>query len=199
MIGGYPHRDDAKEWGATKLFTHDVNKLHDFFKPKDVKLMLWGDMLLDKSESSDQAANAESAAEAKARRDAIPKDAIICDWHYEPRKPEAYKSLKVFKDAGFKTIACTWYTPENIHSFARAAHDFGAWGLLQTTWAGYSVNEKTLQSELRQFTAYILAAEYAWNADIAPPPDQLPYRADDVFIRSLNPSVERTDVVKGFQ
>jgi hypothetical protein len=199
MIGGYPHREDAKKWGASKLFTYDVNKLNDFFKPKGVKLMLWGDMLLDKSESSDQAANAESVEEAKARRDAIPKDAVICDWHYEPRKPEAYKSLKVFKDAGFKTLACTWYTPENIHSFARAAHDFGAWGLLQTTWAGYSVNEKALQSELRQFTAYILAAEYAWNADVAPPADQFPWRADDVFIRSMNPAVERTDVVKGFQ
>ncbi len=198
-IGDYPHREDSKQWRVTKLFTYDVNKLHDFFKAKDVKVMLWGDMLLDKSESSDDAANAGSPEEAKARREAIPKDAIICDWHYEPRKPEAYKSLKVFRDAGFKTIACTWYTPANIYGFARAAHDFDAWGLLQTTWAGYSVDQKTLQSELRQFTAYILAAEYAWNADVAPPPEQLPYHADDVFIRSMNPSPERTTVAKGFQ
>ncbi|HTL27679.1 MAG TPA: beta-N-acetylhexosaminidase, partial [Tepidisphaeraceae bacterium] len=199
MIGGYPHREEAKKWGATKLFTYDVNRLNDFFKPKDVKLMLWGDMLLDKSESSDQAANAESVEGAKSRREAIPKDAIICDWHYEPRKAQAYKSLKVFKDAGFKTIACTWYTPENISSFARAAKLYGAWGLLQTTWAGYSVDEKSLQKELHQFTAYVLAAEYAWNADVAPSPDQLPYRADDIFIRAMYPPPDRTRIAKGFE
>ena len=42
--------------------------------------------------------------QAKARREAIPKDAIICDWHYDALKPENYPSLKVFRDAGIGPI-----------------------------------------------------------------------------------------------
>jgi hypothetical protein len=100
-------------------------------------------------------------------------------------KPEDYASLKIFKDAGFtRTIASTWFKPMNIYRFAEAARRNGAWGLLQTTWAGYNLDEGSLDRELKQFAAYILAAEYAWSAD-SPPPDELPWRADEVLARAM--------------
>jgi hypothetical protein len=158
--------------------------------------MLWGDMLLHKSECTD-AGNAQTIEEAKKRREAVAKDAIICDWHYDVAPPEHYKSLNIFKDSGFRTIACSWYTPANIANFAKAAEMYGAWGLLQTTWAGYSLDEKTLDREFKQFAAWIPAAEYAWNPD-SPPPEKLPWRAEDVFAEAFGGSSEPTKPKSGF-
>ncbi|HEX8524374.1 MAG TPA: beta-N-acetylhexosaminidase [Tepidisphaeraceae bacterium] len=198
IFGHYPRREEAKKWGETKLFTYDVQQHDKQMRPRNVRLMLWGDMLLHRSESSDSAANAPTTQEAKARRDAMPEDAVIADWHYQPAKPEDYKSLKIFKDAGFTTVACTWFNPDNIYSFAESARHYGAWGLLQTTWAGWTLTEQSMEREAKQFPAYILAAEYAWSGD-SPPPDQLPYRADEVLARALNPEREITTGLPGVQ
>jgi hypothetical protein len=176
----------------------DVKRHHEQFAQKSAKLMLWGDMLLAREESNDSAANAASLKEARSTRAALPKDAIICDWHYEPAKPADYKSLGVFKEAGFKTIACTWFNPENIHTFAQAAKQNDALGLLQTTWAGYSMNESTMRREFKQFSAYVLAAEYAWNPD-SPPPGKLPWRAEDAFVRAWRDHRSATSTKRGFE
>jgi hypothetical protein len=187
MRGHYPNRALAKEWGWEKLFLYDTNRLHDWLASKGVGTMMWGDVLLSRDESNDGAASAESPEEAARLRDGIPKDTVICDWHYTPAPPEKYVSLRVFRDAGFRTIACTWSNPENIYTFAEAARLYGALGLLQTTWAGYSITDKTVAAAPEQFAAYVLAAEYAWSAD-SPRPADLPWNAQDVFEQSMNPT-----------
>jgi hypothetical protein len=190
--GRYPFREEAKKLGETNLFLRDVEQHRQFFEHDDVKLMLWGDMLLSRGEANDAAANAKSKEEAKHRRDSLPRDAVICDWHYQPAPPADYRSLKLFHDEGFdRTIACTWYNPDDICNFASAARVYGAWGVLQTTWAGYHVTQETLDRDARQFIAYVLAAEYAWS-DHSPPPQKLPWRAEEVFARAMNPRREET-------
>jgi hypothetical protein len=156
-------------------------------------------MLLAREEIKDGAAFGDSLAEARARRAGVPKDAVICDWHYDDTLgPDDYPSLKVFKDAGFThTVASTWFKPMNIHGFAEAARRSGAWGLLQTTWAGYNLDEGALDREFKQFSAYLLAAEYAWSAD-SPPPEKLPWRAEEVLIRALDPKAETMAPQAGF-
>jgi hypothetical protein len=196
MLGRYPQREDAKKLGKTKLFGLDVNRLESFFKPKGITMMLWGDMLLSKQEVRDGAANAPDPQQAKQRRDSVPKDAVICDWHYQPHDPADFNSLKIFKDAGFKTIACTWYDPQNIYDFAAAARMYKAWGLLQTTWAGYHITQDTLDRESRQFSAYVLAAEYAWNGN-APKPEKLPWRPEEVLARAMGDQRESTEALPG--
>jgi hypothetical protein len=195
MRGRYPHRTEAKKLGKSKLFLEDVRRHDEFFRKQGMKMMLWGDMLLAKGEAND-AASAESRVAAKERRDGIPKDAVIADWHYGVAPPADYTSLKLFKDEGFKTIACTWYRPENIANFAAAARKYGAWGLLQTTWAGYQITDEAIDREMRQFAAYVLAAEYSWSAD-SPPPEKLPWRAERVFADAMNPRREATAPLAG--
>jgi hexosaminidase len=199
MRGSYPHRDANQGKSVTDLFLGDVRWMHDLFKPRDVRMMLWGDMLLAPGEANDTATFAMTKEDAAARRAGVPKDAIVCDWHYQPAKSEAYRSLKVLKDAAFTTIACTWYTPENIKGFADAARLYGAWGLLQTTWAGYSITDATLAREARQFSAYLLAAEYAWSAD-SPGPRELAWDADETFARLMkDPSPQPLTPRRGAQ
>lgn len=186
LFGRYPHRPESVAAGSTPqeaetiLFLESVNRLHSYLRGKNVKTALWGDMLLHRSESSDMAANAPTPEIAQQRRKGLPSDIIIADWHYSPEPKERYRSLQVFQSHGFPVIATTWYNPENIYHFARAAIDQKAMGLLQSTWAGYNSHEGVLKTEFRQFAAFILAAEYAWSGS-PQPPNQLPYRAAQVF------------------
>lgn len=188
LFGRFPNHPQCLAAGATKeeavtnLFLKDVQRLHDWLAERGVKTTLWSDMLLHASESSDGAANAQSPETALDRRKRLPSNAIICDWHYQPAPEEKFFSVSLFQKQGFPAIATTWYQPENIARFARAAIRQNALGLLQSTWAGFDSNEGVLRQEFRQFTAFVLAAEYAWSGNPLPP-DQLPYRPDTVFLR----------------
>ncbi len=160
MSGKFPSDEKCKQKSVTDLFLSDVNRLRDHLAAKGVKTMLWGDMLLYKTETPD-AGTADTLADAKIRREALPKDVIIADWHY--CLADDFPSVKMFKDLGHEVIASTWYTPQNIADFSGSAKKYGADGLMQTLWAGYHISEKTLGEQFQQFHAYILAAEYAWN------------------------------------
>jgi hypothetical protein len=183
MFGRFPYHEECKRRGLTQLFVDDVLHHYNRFKHRGIRTMMWGDMLLHRSESADMAAFAESPEEAQRRREMLPKDIIICDWHYQPRPPEEFvqKNLRVFQQAGFEVVATTWYTPMNIYNFAKAAQQAGILGLLQSTWAGYNISEAVLKPAFPQFSAFVLAAEYAWSNN-SPPPDQLPYSPDDLFV-----------------
>ncbi|GIV18696.1 MAG: hypothetical protein KatS3mg023_0447 [Armatimonadota bacterium] len=183
LFGRFPYHEECRQRGLTQLFVDDVLHHYNRFKQRNVRTMMWGDMLLHRSESADTAALAESVEEAQRRREMLPKDIIICDWHYQPRPPEEFvqKNLRVLQEAGFEVIATTWYTPLNIYNFAKAAQQAGILGLLQSTWAGFNISEAVLKPAFHQFSAFVLAAEYAWSNN-SPPPDALPYSPDDLFL-----------------
>ena len=161
-------------WRTQLAFLGDVAKKHD------VEMMLWGDQALYGKEAPD-AALAGSAEDAKARRAAIPKGAYIADWHYkaDPRPETFLPVLQLWKDAGMRPIAAAWYRPDNIQGFALAAGLLDA-GFLQTTWAGYESSEKAMLENPRQFSAMVLAADYAWSGR-KEKPEELPYDPQEVF------------------
>ena len=178
----------------------DTTRLADWLKERGIKPILWGDMLLHKSEGDPAtgaemtAANAPDRADAEKRRGLLPKEAIIADWRYEPGS-EQRNGLDIFRAAGNETLGCAWFSPENIRGWARQAIAHEALGTIQTTWAGYDSKEALLDEEYRQFTAFVLAAEYAWSgtplhprlASSDPPSAEaefLPYTAGEVFARS---------------
>ena len=162
--GRVPFREESKKQTVESLFVMDTLKLHEWFKERNIEMMMWGDMLLAKGEGPD-ACHANSRESADRMRQQIPTDIVITDWHYADDAPESFTNLQVFHDAGFETIASTWNRPGNIKNFARAAFDAKSRGLLQTTWAGYSLDEESFQRNLPQYMAYVLAADRAWNAD----------------------------------
>jgi len=200
QFGKYPARPQNIEKGATALFMEDTNRLSDWLRAKGVMPILWADMLLSADEGDPTvgrtmtAANAPTAAEAEKRRSLLPKDAVIADWRYEPGS-EQRNGLGIFRALGHDVIGSAWYAPENIRGWAHAAIKSEALGTLQTTWAGYDSKESLLDEEYKQFTAFVLAGEYAWSGtELHPRPDTadtvalqadlLPYNASDVFARS---------------
>lgn len=194
--GGFPRCEECKKRTAEQIFVDDTLKMHEHMAKSGARIMMWGDMMLARGDSPD-ATNAKSPEDAKWIRDQLPKDVVITDWHYAAAKPEDYKSLNVFMREGHDTIAATWYTPANIEAFAKQAKAVGAMGLLQTTWAGFDSNEDNLKASFNQFSAIILAAEYAWNSgktDL----EHLPYNADEEFHRAWNPAPVDITPRKGF-
>ncbi len=175
-------------WTGGDAFLTDTWRLQTAFlagiaRKNGLDPMFWGDQALFGREAPD-AALAGTAEDAKARRAALPKGAYIADWHYkaDPNPTTFTPVIQLWKDAGMRPIAAAWYRPENIRGYALAAAALDA-GFLQTTWAGYESSEAAMLENPRQFSAMVLAADYAWSAR-AEKPSALPYDPQEVF-RSL--------------
>jgi hypothetical protein len=143
------------------LFLQNLTGLRDWLAATKIRTVIWGDMLLAPEEGP-RFANAAGAEDAKFLRARVPADVLIADWQYNTGP--AYPSLGLFRAAGRETLACSWWSPENVYRMAQAARQNGSVGLLQTTWAGHFPDEGVLgTAEIRQFSAFVLAAEYAWT------------------------------------
>jgi len=165
------------------LFAGNVRDLHRFLQARGVKTMMWGDMLLRPGEAEDAAHGGDPYLTGDARA-AIPKDVVICDWHYSPYRD--YPSARTFANAGFDVVGCTWHNRKNIFYFSQAAKRYDAVGLLQTTWTGHNGNRQALRRHPEQLYAYVTAAEFAWTA-ATPALEDLPYRRSEVFRDCLFP------------
>lgn len=149
---------------TTELWKLAMPELDAIAKEHNAQPMIWGDQALSPNEAID-AANGFSPAEAALRRSFIPKRMQVADWHYrDDARPEVfYPSLQLWRREGFTPIAAGWYRNNNVRGFALAA-DLERTGYLQTTWAGYESNEENMLKNLSQFSAMVLAADYAWSA-----------------------------------
>jgi len=181
MRGRFPYR--SKPQSYSDLIVGAVNHWHDLLAKRGMQTWMWADMALDHADVAPDWGSAPTAADAARVRDGIPKDTVMVDWQYGDLPK--YPSLRRLKDAGFTNIvAATWFAPEDIRKFTRAAAGIGALGAIQTTWAGYESNESVLATkERRQFEAMVLAADYFWNGGEGPAPSDLPYDPAKVFAR----------------
>jgi len=145
-------------WALQMPILHDISTKHD------AKMMIWGDEGLAPGEAID-ATNGESKELSAKRRAAIPKGSWIADWHYKAdTKAENFlPSLQLWKKEGFVPVASTWYQPDDIRSFDLAA-DVEHTGTLQTTWSGYTSDERTMDENFEQYSAMVLASEYSWSS-----------------------------------
>jgi len=166
---------------ASFLFSENVRLIQQFLAARQVKTMMWGDMLLAPAEAQD-AAHGGPPFDIYQARPAISRDVIICDWHYNPSRN--YPSIGMFAREGFTVIGATWHDRRNIYYFSQAARQAGALGMLQTTWTGYRGNRTALQRQQNQIAAYIVAADYFWSVG-NPPLERLTYRPFEVLRESL--------------
>ena len=161
---------------VTQLWKIQVPFLMNWAKKHKVVPMLWGDEILAPSEGAGPA-TAATLEEAKARRAVLPKNAIICDWHYQDRSDPNFfaASLNTLKKEGFRTIASAWDKSNNVRGQVGAAIQTKS-GFLLTTWAGYELNEKVIKNNLSQFSASVVASDYLWGNK-----GKIDYNPSDVF------------------
>lgn len=89
-----------------EVFADAVNAYHDFLVDQQgVEMLMWGDRLLDDANMDygewEAAQNGTHTALAR-----IPRDIILCDWHYEPR--QTYPSVPFFAKVGFRVWPAGW-------------------------------------------------------------------------------------------
>lgn len=118
------------------LYLRDVNILHDYLKRKNVETWMWGDMLISQAEFHSMSPSyliGNAPGYGKKLRDKLPKDIVICDWHYDDTR-EDFPSLTTFKAEGFRVLGATFRTIKTTQNFSHYAFLHGADGMIVTTW-----------------------------------------------------------------
>jgi len=126
-----------------ELFAKAINDYHQHLVGKHkIEMLMWGDRLIDAG--SIKYGKWEASANGTAGAiDLIPKDIVICDWHYEPRS--AYESVPMFLEKGFRVWPASWKKPEAAKAFVdyslTYANNPRLLGHLNTTWGAVRVND----------------------------------------------------------
>jgi hypothetical protein len=117
------------------LFAKAVNELHGHLvRKRRVELLMWGDRLIDAAKYDYGEWEAAKNGTAPAI-DLIPKDIIICDWHYEPR--DSYPSIQMFIEKGFRVLPTGWNKVDGTTAFINHSRKHTSrkmLGYLFTTW-----------------------------------------------------------------
>lgn len=117
-----------------ELFAEWVNILHSHFADKNVEMLMWSDRLLD-SATTGYGEWEASANDTWQNIDSIPKDIIMCDWHYGKRNE--YPSISYFTGKGFRMVVCPWREIDATNAlldFAEKNRNEKLLGVLQTSW-----------------------------------------------------------------
>ncbi|MCX7967842.1 MAG: family 20 glycosylhydrolase [Armatimonadetes bacterium] len=122
-----------------ELFAKAVNDYHDHLvKRRKVEMLMWGDRLLDDKEMGYGKWEASQNGTAPAI-DKIPKDIVICDWHYELR--QEYPSIPYFQRKGFRVVSASWKDEKAALAFLNYSLKVATenWlGHMGTTWVSGS-------------------------------------------------------------
>ena len=123
-----------------ELFAGEVEVLNDHLAQKKRELWIWGDRLID-GKTTGLGIWEASYNNTHRAVDMIPKNVVICDWHYE----RADKTPVYFAMKGLRVVTCPWRMPALA---ARQAEDMVNFrkesskvmqdkfhGMMQTVWS----------------------------------------------------------------
>lgn len=124
-----------------ELFAGEVTEIRNHLAEKGRRLWIWGDRLID-GRVTGMGEWEASYNNTWPAVDLIPKDVIICDWHYErPDQTPVYFALK-----GLNVVTCPWRMPGNAVLQAQDMVRFRKYatpemknrylGMVQTVWSG---------------------------------------------------------------
>lgn len=138
---GEPQCPRCSGMDKAELFAGEVRTIRDHLAIKGRNLWIWGDRLID-GKTTGLGVWEASFNNTYRAIDMIPKDVIICDWHYErPDQTPVYFAMK-----GLNVVTCPWRVPGNAvlqvqdmvrfrdHSTPEMKDRF--MGMVQTVWSG---------------------------------------------------------------
>ena len=123
-----------------ELYAGEVTTIRNHLAALNRTLWIWGDRLIDGKTTGmgDWEASGNGTARAV---DLIPKDVMICDWHYD----RAEQSPVYFAMKGLKVVTCAWKKPEvakaqfedMVKFKQRSSWDMGQrfQGMMLTVWS----------------------------------------------------------------
>ena len=134
------HCPRCKGGDPAKLFAKAVNDLHHHIvKERKWEMYMWADRLLDDKKMG--YGEWESSRNGTAGAvDLIPKDIVLCDWHYELRTN--YPSVPFLVGKGFRVWPAGWKAlpaTQAFSKFSRQQHSKRVVGYLCTTWGAVRI------------------------------------------------------------
>ncbi|AHF15868.1 family 20 glycosylhydrolase [Niabella soli] len=122
------------------LFADEVRRVRDHLALSKRTLWIWGDRMLDATTTGLGIWEA-SQNHTQAAIDLVPKDIVVCDWHYD----RADKTPVYFAMKGFKVVTCPWRNPDvavqqlndmvNFRNTATQQLKPLFYGMMQTIWS----------------------------------------------------------------
>lgn len=103
---GSEQSPSTKGMDPAELFAKAVNDIHrHVVEERHLEMLMWADRLFDGTANGFGEWEASTNGTAPAV-DRIPKDIILCPWHYEKR--DAYPSIPMFLERGFRVLPTSW-------------------------------------------------------------------------------------------
>jgi hypothetical protein len=140
FIIGSEYCPRCKGQGPAKLFAKAINDLHaHIVDERKLEMLIWGDRLLDAKALGYSLWEAATNGTPGAV-DLIPKDIIVCDWHYA--KKTDYSSVPFLLEKGFRVWPSGWQPLEAtvaFSAFSRELKNSRLIGYLCTTWGKVKV------------------------------------------------------------
>jgi hypothetical protein len=126
-----------------ELFAGEVRTIRDHLATKGRRLWIWGDRLID-GKATGMGEWEASYNNTYRAIDMVPKDIVICDWHYErPDQTPVYFAMK-----GLDVVTCPYRIAGNAVAQTRDMVKFRNYstpemkehflGMVQTVWSGAS-------------------------------------------------------------
>jgi len=122
-----------------ELFAGEVTKIRNHLNSKGWELWIWGDRLID-GKTTGMGMWEASMNNTYRAIDIIPKDVVICDWHYE----RADATAAYFAIKGFRVVTCPYRKPEvaidqldlmlHFRKSAKKKKKDNYYGMVQTIW-----------------------------------------------------------------
>lgn len=102
------HCPRCKGGNPAELFAKAVNDYHGHVvKERGKEMLIWGDRLIDGAATGYGEWEGSKNGTHPAV-DMIPRDIIICDWHYEKMPEKAYPSIPAFLNKGFRVLPASY-------------------------------------------------------------------------------------------
>ncbi len=119
-----------------QLFAKAVNDLHaHVVGRRGVEMLMWGDRLLPPS--TGYSMWERSSNETEDAIELIPRDIVVCDWHYEVMPEGEYPSVRYLQEKGLRVWPAGWNEEQAVARLVEVSRrdDAGKMlGYLCTTW-----------------------------------------------------------------
>jgi hypothetical protein len=132
----------CKGTDPAESFARAVNDIHGHVTgERKLQMLMWGDRFLD-GKATGYGEWEASKNGTYAAIDHVPKDIIVCDWHYEKRAE--YPSIPLLLKKGFRVWPAGWKSePATValRDYAKGHADEKVLGHLCTTWGSVAMDK----------------------------------------------------------
>ena len=151
----------TKNLNPASVYAKVVNDFHNYFVKKQGKeLFMWADRLIDGTKYKygewESSMNGTAAAV-----DSIPKDVVLCDWHYESMPN--YGSIPMFLEKGFRVLPCSYNNINGVKALIKYSYQLdnpNMLGHMFTTWSIVTADSLLAYAPLKLGVALINSGKF---------------------------------------